>query len=309
MQSNLNIKKILKWLVWTIFVTTFLFLFSTQVQAAQIYTESTPKTVISGQIVNDNLIIMTSDVNIEGTINGDLFVLANSLKISGQINGNLIAAASDVQISGQISKDVFILASSLNLQSGTQIQNLYALSRQISQSPEAKILNQNVQKQKLFKTPKTTAQAIYNWLISYLGILIVGMLLIYAAPVKTKAVIAKIKEKPWLSALYGLIFLILVPIVSILLLATIIGLPLGLIFILLYILAIYLSKIFVGLLLGKYILGEKTKVAISLALGLLILTLLFKAPIVGGFISFVSIILATGAMALEKYQKLKEAKR
>jgi len=264
------------------------------------------KIVAEDEVINDNFIVSSPSVNIEGTVKGDVLALTNDLKISGKVEGNVIALATNAQISGQIAKDAFIISSSLKLENGAQIANLYTFSRTITQSPQAKIANKNVQK--IFNNYKTPSQQIYGWFISYLGLLVVGLFVIYIAPVKSYHVVAKFAQKPWQSALTGILFLILPPVVFALFALTVIGLPLAIILAGLYILVIYLSNIVVGIILGNYILKGRG-MFFSLALGLLILTLIYKAPFFGGIISLITLIFGSGAIVLSKYEKMKIARR
>ena len=113
----------------------------------------------------------------------------------------------------------------------------------------------------------------------------------------------------------GLLFLIITPIVAVLLLITIIGIPLSLIIFIIYIISLYISRIYVGFWVGQYVL-KKLKIetrfkVLTMASGLLIVLIGTNLPIIGIFIHFVVLLLGLGAIALTEYdiyRKLKEQK-
>ena len=123
-----------------------------------------------------------------------------------------------------------------------------------------------------------------------------------------------INLKPGKSFGIGLIILLLMPGLILLLVVTLLGIPLALMTLALFGVLIYLSKIFVGLWIGKLILEstKKSQKEISIVgatiLGTLLLGLILTIPFIGFLIKITVCILGVGAMGLVTYEVLKPAK-
>jgi len=87
---------------------------------------------------------------------------------------------------------------------------------------------------------------------------------------------------------------------------TIVGIPLGFIGIALYVIAIYLSQIMVGLFIGRWIISyfrevESRGILVgALTLGLAIYCLLRMIPYVGFFITLIGALLGLGALLVSE---------
>jgi hypothetical protein len=99
----------------------------------------------------------------------------------------------------------------------------------------------------------------------------------------------------------GLGALFLTPIVSIILMMTVIGIPLGFIMLIIWFIMLYFAQIMVGLGLGKQIRerlfkAKKKNIMADLIIGVTVLYLLFAIPILGGIIMFFSTLLGLGVI-------------
>ena len=105
---------------------------------------------------------------------------------------------------------------------------------------------------------------------------------------------------------WGAIILFATPIAAIVTFITVIGVPVGLIGLTLYGIAIYLSQIAVGLFIGYWIIGYFSNVESrgilvgALALGLAVLTLLKLIPYVGFPLWLATVLFGIGAMLLSQ---------
>ena len=86
-------------------------------------------------------------------------------------------------------------------------------------------------------------------------------------------------------------------------LVTVIGIPLGLVALLMYIILFYISKIFVAvavgdLLMKKFTGSEKRSQAVALLIGLVLLTILFEIPFLGWILYFATVCIGLGAILI-----------
>ena len=118
--------------------------------------------------------------------------------------------------------------------------------------------------------------------------------------------------QPWLEAGRGLIVLLVLPVVSVMLLVTLIGVPLGLLgliaFASLLLIASPLAAIIVGSVVHKWMFksAEYQIAWQTILLGVAVYTLLGIIPIIGGIAKFVLILLALGSMMKIKWDMAKE---
>jgi hypothetical protein len=224
-------------------------------------------------------------------IGGDLLLGAGTARIDGLIKGdmnsgvNSLTIASTANIQGKLN---YISGKEANIQSGAQIRGMIT-----HQLPDVK------------KGPGT---GIRLWwiVIGFLMTLVLGIIVVLLAPRRVKAVTESIRTHPWASLGWGAIILVTAPIVALIVCITVIGLPLGLIALVLYAIAIYLTQLFVGLLIGQLIIGAfrrvETKAALvgALALGLAILRLLRLIPFVGFFFGLVTVLFGLGAILVSE---------
>jgi hypothetical protein len=136
----------------------------------------------------------------------------------------------------------------------------------------------------------------------------VAVLFLAIAPRFAQKVSDTIAERPWVSLGLGLVLVITVPFTCLLVLATVVGIPLSMIVGLLYGIALYVSPMFVGLLVGQLVLQRTTRETerpspyLSVALGLFLLYLVLMLPFLGWFVYVLSMVTGLGALAWTAWQ-------
>jgi hypothetical protein len=106
----------------------------------------------------------------------------------------------------------------------------------------------------------------------------------------------------------GVLFLLATPVAALLVCITIVGIPIGIAALLLYVIAIYSSQVFVGTWLGERILGAAVGFGPTLgrlALGLGIIRILRLIPYLGALVAAVVIVWGLGALVLTVYRYMR----
>ena len=154
---------------------------------------------------------------------------------------------------------------------------------------------------------------IFVKVISLFSLLVIGLVLIALVPKIILNVKEEMMKRPGPSLGWGLVYLIVTPIVAGLLMITIIGLPLGLMIIPLYIIALYVSKVIAALVIGSLLLDRLTKsnkakgsLIWPLILGVLIFVIVTSIPVIGWAIKLILVLWALGAVVQIKKDILKE---
>ncbi len=227
-----------------------------------------------------------------GNIDGKALIYSEDVTLAGRVGGNIQTAAEKVTV-----PKTAILDGNLD----------YASDQEASVSAEAKIAG-TVQRtaagralaQVGSRVQRSFFQARFGVnFLSYLSLLLLGLLLLKIAPRQVTAVSKLIGEQPWRSLGLGLLGLTLTPLIIVVLMVTVIGLPLAVIAGGGYALMIGTSPLFTGLFVGRKVFdlaNLKENTYAMLAVGLLLLQLILALPVVGGFVGLLSLLTAMGAM-------------
>ncbi len=165
-------------------------------------------------------------------------------------------------------------------------------------SEEGKTWERNKSQQE--KDTDYLAKSLF-WIISTIALIIVGLLVNYFLPKQTEEIVSTISGSIWKNLGIGLIFLIVAPLCIIISLFTVIGIPAGIISAFLYILMIYISRVYVGLWIGRKLLGNFKESFTSLffwpfVAGTIIIGILFLIPVISWLLRFFLLLIVLGAM-------------
>jgi|AntRauTorckE6833_2_1112554.scaffolds.fasta_scaffold00067_18 cytoskeletal protein CcmA (bactofilin family) len=265
---------------------------------------------------NVNLVGTSVLIGENSTINWDALVLAGVAEMRGTVQGSLHGVVDKLLISGDVNEDVsftinqndkYYQGEPIVVEEGANIQGDFNYSYNenlgINESVVAGAINFNE------KTIENNWQKnIWNFIISVFSALVIGLVLISVSKKEMAIVQDKVNSRYGKSLLIGLGVLFLTPIVSIILMMTVIGIPLGFITLILWFIMLYLAQIMVGLGLGKQIRKRlfKTKqknIMADLIIGVTILYLLFAIPVLGGILMFFSTLLGLGV--IWRYKKFR----
>lgn len=281
------------------------------------------KVDINGEVTQAARVI-ASEVNIDGYVGGDLLVGSSELTISStaEIGGDLLFGGSSARIDGLIhgyirgGGDEVTLADGVGGDVQLDLDNLTVASTANIQGNLTYTSENEADIQSGAQIGGTTTHHLpgVKWefgvgllsgilgnLLGFLMVLAIGVLIVLLAPRRMALIADSLRNKPWWSLGWGAIILFVTPVAAIVVCITIVGIPLGLIALALYGIAIYLSQIPVALFIGRWIIGYFNKTdsrAIlvgALALGLAILCLLRLIPYLGFVIGLATVLFGLGA--------------
>lgn len=148
---------------------------------------------------------------------------------------------------------------------------------------------------------------IFGRLIGLFATLFVGVIIVSLFPGWVTKTTALMQTRPGMTVLVGIITLIVTPIVTLILLFSIIGIPLALILSALYFILLYSAKVFLGAFVGTWImkLMRKQNAPVKepslfwpMMLGTTIVAIVSTIPILGGIIQFIGVLWAFGAFIM-----------
>jgi len=255
--------------------------------------------------VNGSLISAGGNVNIFAPIGDNAVIGAGNLTIGNRVEGNVNAGAGEIKLTSNavIKGDLtYYSKSKAQIQEGAEVKG--KVSHKIP--PE---------RPSLFASPAQVLGGIIFYLIfELISSLIVGLLLLKFYPNFVHKTVDIIQTKSLNSLGIGFLGVIAIPVIFFILILTIIGVPLGFIIILSYLIYLYLAKIFVSLFLGRGLLkffGSTLKSGWTLLIGLVIFIILTSIPFIGWFLYLIFVFLGFGALLIfykEIYSKLRSEK-
>ncbi len=233
--------------------------------------------------VNRDLVIFGNEVEINGTLNRDVMIYAYSVKVNGEIKGHLNIKATDITIDE------------------SNIEKLsYNKDAAVEKSDKA-VINEILVTDKLIKD-FSFGEKVTSFIINIGSVLVVFLALYFIVPKLFKKLEKKNKDFNSLSFFslfgFGALSIILIPVVFLLLLNLVLGLPLALLLLVCYIIAICLSSIFTGYLIGyliwKYFVKKESNSLLIGLMGILILQILSIIPIIGSVLGIISVLIGMG---------------
>jgi cytoskeletal protein CcmA (bactofilin family) len=263
---------------------------------------------ISGQIIGDVLVASGSlEITKTGSVSGDVLLESGSLDVSGPVSGEIKGNASDVTINAPVSGGVDVAVKTISLGSLARIAGEfdYTSPDSVTTAPGATVSG---------VTKHTTSDRIYPgsdikaWLFSplfrLLSLLVTGVVFVVVFPAMAAAGADGIRRSPLVALLLGVLAAIFTPIGIVLLGVTIVGLPAALLGIIATLTVLYLSQVFAGLAIGRWILPKTWDAAgrgynlLAMAIGVVLIGVarLIPAPHLSSAISVLVALLALGGV-------------
>ncbi len=212
------------------------------------------------------------DMDAKATIGGSVIVAVADAELDGPIAGDLLAFGNSITINGLLARDAQIRAQRLTIGSEADIKGStdYIGGRQPDISPRAKLASP-VQTTIQRRGPNYSSPRFYWHETLFWGaVFVLGLFTLLIAPGFFFDVTAASKRiGPSLG--WGALVLIVTPIAAVAACLTIVGLGVGAVLLLWYVVAIFGAQVFVGAWLGETLLGSAVGVGATigrLALGL-----------------------------------------
>ncbi len=279
--------------------------------------------------VGDNVRVIASDLSIDSSIQGDLMAVGSTVELSknssvdgdvvvkaantnlnGKINGSVKIYGGDVVISGQITGDVF----AHNVKSLTLADNTKISGKLVYSAPKSAQISEAAKVTGVIDFQKTTEQwthKLWTSLIDLLATFIFVLLLVYLLPKFSKRLTKDSFASPVFCGLYGLIAVVVTPIIIFLLATSVIGLEISLALFLIYLLLVIIAIIFIPVVLGAVLTQLITKSKeyeiswLTALVGFLVFQVVAKIPVLGPFIDVLFFLIVFGGLIRWIFAKIK----
>lgn len=244
--------------------------------------------------IGDDARLAGRDVDVAATIGGDLYAAAQQFTLSGDIAGNARIEAERITFApgGRIGGDL-----------------IYA-SPTKPEIPEGVVAGQIRQVEMVIPFAKEVPRvSIWHGILAVLGVLLAILLLGSALQVAVPGLIsnaaATARAKPWSTLGRGLVLALVVPAAVAFLMATVIGIPIGMVTMAGFVVLVALAFVAIAYCIGLYVRflfgrkgipeGSGSRILWT-SLGIFILVILGLIPFVGWAISVLAMIAGLGAV-------------
>lgn len=233
-----------------------------------------------------NAAVAAESAQVQGTVGRDLLALADRFALLGRVDGNLRSASGklDVADSARIGGD---LTARLESADNADIDAAAVIGG-------ATAIESWERKPNRYLNPGYYAGQVLKFVAAF----VTGLILLRFCPGLREVPLTTGGELLTAGGL-GALVLIAVPALALAAVLTLIGAPLGIGVMLLWVIALYLAGIVVAAIAGARLLpGEARRPATTLLIGLLVVFVMISLPFIGGLIRLAVIVLGLGVMVL-----------
>ena len=274
--------------------------------------------------VGDDVRVMGGEVVISGEVKGDVFVIGGLLKVlsSASIDGGIYFYGGEAEIEGVVKGSVMGRAESITISSEVGAVDVsavnvtlsdranvrgdlsYASVRELERAAGAVVEGDIMRGTVAEEDNRGNASLIFvlSWIFTTLCIFLIFR-------TRFAELLSEIKRDTARVGLVGLATFFIAPLLSFILLATVLGAWLGIVTLLSTLLLFLISWIILPVLLGGYIMSHLSKGRRidlwSVLVGLFTVIFLSYIPVVGGLLIFISFLLTIGSIAYLAYRSLK----
>jgi hypothetical protein len=249
---------------------------------------------------DDEQVVLTGGIVVpEGETVGTVVVFNGPVVIEGTVTESVVVFNGRTEISGTVQEDVVVFNGRVFIRSGAEVGGDVSSQQDPEIEDGARVRGslQNIANR--FEWENLGFAGRIAWWIGYsVSTLILGLLLLLLAPRLDPAIVDVVRTRMGAGFGYGAAAFFLIPIVAVILLVTIVGIPLG-IFVLLGLALIYTVGYIVGALaLGRLLIKPPTSGLLAFLAGLGVLRLAALIPVVGGLVWIVTAIFGLGALVV-----------
>ncbi|MBI4262413.1 hypothetical protein HY624_02710 [Candidatus Uhrbacteria bacterium] len=261
-------------------------------------------TVIVAQPVAGDVIVAAETLEIRAPVRGDVIALARTILIDAPVGGSVRVVGETVTIRGSIGRALTVIGNTLTVEKQATIgEYTWASVSQLNAEGTFKgpVMTPEKSEPVPYLTMITSPSFLFTRLIMLFGLYIVGLVLIMLARRPTAMTMSCMLSEPLKNMSWGMLGLIVTPIMCLILFGTVIGIPLALLTIVFWAAMVYCAHVLAALAIGFAIMHRIDphhhfhSIMWTLVVGGIVWTILTHIPVLGWFIELMGIIWALGA--------------
>ena len=246
----------------------------------------------------DHQIVLTGRVEVRPGERVDSVVIFDGpAVIGGHVDGAVVALNGDVRVAGTVEEGIMAVNGRAIVESGGRVGGDVVSSRAPRVDPGGTVEGETG-RVRFSSRAAGAALWIAWWVAVTVSGLVFGLLLLALFPAMMTVATAVARTAVGPTVGWGLVVAIGLPVASIALLFTLVGIPLGLLGLLSLALLYTLGYVVAALALGRAIVKEPTSRYLAFLAGLVVLRLVGLIPALGGLVTFLAMVYGLGALAI-----------
>jgi len=264
--------------------------------------------VVLANPIKDDVVVLGGTVHIlsTATIGGDLIFFGGEVRIDGPIEGSVYGRAERVRIDSHVGGEVTVRAGeSFTLGDSAEIVGsiTYKSRNEIVRGQNA-VVNGSITKEALLEQPKMSQPS--SIALNVLVLIFSSLTVFFIARGRTERLIADAWNTYGRAGLIGLGMLLAIPIVSIILMASMIGAVVGIALLFLYLFFLLLTlmalPLFIGSFFERLMRKEKKFSLVTVLIGIVVTAALPFIPFIGPLLIFLAALIVFGTFCFELYR-------
>jgi hypothetical protein len=255
-------------------------------------------------------------VTIAGEVREDVGIAAGSIDITdaATVGGDVDVGAGSFSLAGRVDGDVRVGAGSVLLGSTAAVGGDFLYDGDLDRAPGATVDGEVRRDASVSGGGFDGLPAVAGWLFTAYSLALTavfGAIVLLVLPGVAAAAAVDSRERPARTAGAGLLALVAGPALFVALSVTVVGIPLALLWLVLYVLVL-----FVGFVLGAYAVGawllspaDYGNRWLALLVGVVVVFAVGRVPFVGGLVEFVVLLLGLGALATASWRHVRRRRR
>ncbi|WP_426625248.1 hypothetical protein ACPPVW_04005 [Leifsonia sp. McL0607] len=264
---------------------------------------------ISGH-VDGNVRLAAQAVTITGDVARSGTIFASNLVVDGQgsIGKDVVATASTIRIAGHVGRDLVVSANDLSID-GTVGGDVTYSSSNTAHIADGAVGGsvQHIQPQQSSRPEISPWAVVLGWFLGLLYAVVALSLITVAAGLLVPRTLQRVTDRllpsPWRALLVGFVAAIVVPIGLLILLVTIVGAPLALAGLLLWIVLTLATFLVSAHYLGRLVIRDTHHPVLQSFVGGLILIVALQIPLLNILVWLAMVFFGLGAELLEIYRQ------
>jgi cytoskeletal protein CcmA (bactofilin family) len=255
----------------------------------------------SASAATDHVVITGGAVVPAGQTAGDVIVVDGTVRIAGRATGDVVSVSGPVRVSGRIDGDLITVSDRAFLASTARVGGdlRYGDERPVL-ARGARVAGETSNEDWADAASGWGWVSVIGWWLAVsVSTLIVGALLVLLAPAALYAAERAVRERLGATVGWGVALAIGVPLLAVLALVTLVGIPFGVALLLATVPVLLVAYVTSAWLVGRRVLRNRsTSPWAALLVGWLILRLLALIPIAGALVGLAATVVGLGALAV-----------
>src|SRR3954468_8594731 len=259
----------------------------------------------SASAATDHVVITGGATVPAGRTAGDVLVVDGTVRIAGHVTGDVISVSGPVRVTGRVDGDLIAVSDRAFLGARARVGGDLRYGDERPVLARGARVGGKISKEDWADTANGWGwvSGLAWWLAVSVSTLIVGVLLVWLAPGALYAAERAVREHLGATIGWGVAIAIGVPLLAILALVTLVGIPFGVALLLAAIPVLLVAYVTTAWIVGRRVVRDRSPSPwVALLAGWGILRLLALIPFVGGLVALAATIVGLGALAVALWQ-------